>query len=312
MSEQRLIQAAARRHGVFTRAEARAESLTDRQIDYRIRTGRWSSLHPGVYCVTGTPVTWPCGLVAACAAVSAPSLASHRSAGRLWGFPNFDSAPIEISVAPGRGRALHGAIVHQCAQLLPEDQRLVDCVPVTGPELTLVHLAGAMSPRRIEGLVDHALRQGLTTEAQLRARLFALARSGRNGIGILRSVLDARAEDAAPHAESSLERAFLRLVARNDLPRPRVQHVVRDRSGRFIARLDTAWPNARLAVELDGRAFHAPLHRWNDDLARQNALVTLGWTVLRFTWWDIHDRPHQALRQLEQTLARDVSAFCAR
>jgi very-short-patch-repair endonuclease len=39
-----------------------------------------------------------------------------------------------------------------------------------------------------------------------------------------------------------------------------------------------------VAVEIDGFAFHHAPDRFQRDRTRQNALVGLGWTVLRFTW----------------------------
>lgn len=56
-------------------------------------------------------------------------------------------------------------------------------------------------------------------------------------------------------------------------------------------RLDYAWPPARLAVEVDGYASHAGLEAFGYDRERQNALVLAGWTVLRFTWAHVRDRP---------------------
>ncbi|SNQ49549.1 hypothetical protein FRACA_3410006 [Frankia canadensis] len=70
------------------------------------------------------------------------------------------------------------------------------------------------------------------------------------------------------------------------------QWPVRDpRSGRLVARVDFAWPGARLAVEADGvgpLGLPAAPHR---DRARQNDLVRLGWNLLRFTWWDALSAP---------------------
>jgi very-short-patch-repair endonuclease len=48
-------------------------------------------------------------------------------------------------------------------------------------------------------------------------------------------------------------------------------------------RLDFAWPEIRLAVEIDGAAVHGP-GQLGADLRRQNAIVLSGWTILRFTW----------------------------
>jgi len=51
-----------------------------------------------------------------------------------------------------------------------------------------------------------------------------------------------------------------------------------------LVRLDAAWPDARLAVELDGAAFHGSPEDRERDLRRDAALAALGWVVLRFSY----------------------------
>nr|WP_246405991.1 DUF559 domain-containing protein [Modestobacter versicolor] len=48
-------------------------------------------------------------------------------------------------------------------------------------------------------------------------------------------------------------------------------------------RLDAAWPEVRLAVELDGAAFHGSQEARERDLQRDAALAARGWLVLRFS-----------------------------
>ena len=51
----------------------------------------------------------------------------------------------------------------------------------------------------------------------------------------------------------------------------------------------------KIAIEIDGFAYHSDRARYQQDRNRQNLLVLDGWTVLRFTWEDITDRPGQVL-----------------
>jgi very-short-patch-repair endonuclease len=69
-----------------------------------------------------------------------------------------------------------------------------------------------------------------------------------------------------------------------------------------------AFPEARVAVEVDGRAWHSAGDRFQHDRSRQNALVAAGWTVLRFTWADLTQRPDLALAVIATTLHRSRSA----
>jgi very-short-patch-repair endonuclease len=51
--------------------------------------------------------------------------------------------------------------------------------------------------------------------------------------------------------------------------------------------IDVAFPEAKVAVEIDGWAWHVDHARFVGDRRKQNALVRAGWVVLRFTWHDL-------------------------
>jgi very-short-patch-repair endonuclease len=73
------------------------------------------------------------------------------------------------------------------------------------------------------------------------------------------------------------------------LPEPQRQFTVQVDGNTF--RLDFAYPERRLAIELDGYAFHSSPERFRADRERQNLVSLAGWLVLRFTWHDITQRP---------------------
>ncbi len=82
--------------------------------------------------------------------------------------------------------------------------------------------------------------------------------------------------------------------------------------------IDFAWPELRLACEIDGRAFHSDFASFQRDRERQNHLIHAGWTVLRFTWDDIvrHAVPttrsvRAMVKRLEQTAAVRAAAVGA-
>jgi very-short-patch-repair endonuclease len=93
-------------------------------------------------------------------------------------------------------------------------------------------------------------------------------------------VLDTRAlgEDIG---QSELEEMFARLCRDYNLPIPAFQVWVvlagQDR------RIDFAFPDVKVAIEIDGYETHSGREVFEDDRARQNELVAAGWTVLRFT-----------------------------
>jgi hypothetical protein len=63
--------------------------------------------------------------------------------------------------------------------------------------------------------------------------------------------------------------------------------------------IDVAFVARRLAVEVDGWAWHSNVDRFTYDRRRQNALILAGWTVLRFTWHDLTSRPQTVIVQIK-------------
>jgi very-short-patch-repair endonuclease len=106
--------------------------------------------------------------------------------------------------------------------------------------------------------------------------------------------------------ESGLEARFGRLAIRFGLPKLTLQHEVWH-EGRFVARPDAAYPPLKLAIEIDGFAHHSSPDAFQSDRTRQNRLVALGWTVLRFTWTDIVKHPEQVAAVILETRDRLVA-----
>lgn len=52
-------------------------------------------------------------------------------------------------------------------------------------------------------------------------------------------------------------------------------------------RFDFAWPNEKLAVEIEGRGRHQTFIGFRNDCEKYNAALLLGWRVLRFPAADV-------------------------
>lgn len=70
--------------------------------------------------------------------------------------------------------------------------------------------------------------------------------------------------------------------------------------------LDVAVPSARVAVEVDGWAWHHAADRFTHDRVRQNVLVADGWTVLRYTWHQLHDDPDRVVAEITAAVRRGL------
>lgn len=71
--------------------------------------------------------------------------------------------------------------------------------------------------------------------------------------------------------------------------------------------MDFAYPDLRLAIEVDGFNSHGTQAPWQDDLDRQNDLVIAGLRVLRFTWYDVVQREARVVRTLRPFFGTQLS-----
>ena len=72
-------------------------------------------------------------------------------------------------------------------------------------------------------------------------------------------------------------------------------------------RVDFAYVDRRIAIEVDGFGVHGTAAALSSDLARQNALVLQGWTVLRFTWKQVVTQPDKVARTVLVTLSPSLT-----
>lgn len=70
-----------------------------------------------------------------------------------------------------------------------------------------------------------------------------------------------------------------------------------------LYRIDLAFPALKVAVEVDGWAWHVDAERFRADRRKGNALVRDRWDLLRFTWHDLDGRPTESINELTETLA---------
>ncbi|WP_431880452.1 DUF559 domain-containing protein [Micromonospora chalcea] len=179
---------------------------------------------------------------------------------------------------------------------LPErDRTLVGGLPVTTPLRTAFDLGRQGSLAEALVAVEALLRRRAVKLPALRA--YAAARPGWPGAPLLREVLAL----AEPLSESPMETRLRLLLLDAGLGPLTAQHEVRA-GGRFVARVDLAWPALRLAVEYDGDHHRERAH-FRRDVARLNALRAAGWLVLRFTADDVLRRPDATVALVRQALA---------
>jgi very-short-patch-repair endonuclease len=290
MDAQRMDALAAKQHGVLTYRQGLEVGLTPGAVAYWASTGRIVRVARGIYRVAGAASTPEQRLTVALLAAGPDSAASHETGAALHRVPGFEVEPITITVGRNGRRSLRGVTIEQSLALPPDHVTAIDGIPCTTLARTLFDLAGKRkSWGRVARAMDTALASKRVTMAQLWRVLIDLAEHGRDGTVAFRTLLQERGGDyVAP--ESELERRFVALVRTHGLAEPERQVHLGDEEG-WIGRVDFLFRGARLVVEVDGAAFHDGLVDRRNDERRDARLRGAGWTVLRFRWADVVDRP---------------------
>ena len=263
-------------------------------IHERVRRG-W--LHPycrGVYSVGHARVVGRRGLWAAILACGGPLLAvlSHRTAAALCEL-------LPHACRQGRRdhlRQCHSTKrirVHRTRTLDPADITTIDGLPVTTPTRTLIDLADQLTPQRLERVLHQAEILRILDVTAIHARLASLP--GRRSRALRQAL--ATLGPGPDVTRSELEDRFLALIAHHNLPRPRVNAVVEGHE------VDFYWPTHNLIVETDGAATHLTATAFERDRHRDAQLTAAGHRVIRITWRQLTERPHEVARLLKRLLA---------
>ncbi len=268
-----ILRLAQNQHGVVSRDQLTRLGLSRDAITHRLRSGRLHRVHHGIFAVGRPRLSARGRQLAAVMAYGPKAVLSHRSAGALWELIPTSPGFVDVTV-PGTSRRPQKQIrIHRARTLADEDLAEVDGIPVTSVARTLLDLASVLNAATLVRAVEQAERSG---QLDLAALDRLLRRTPRHpGAGKLRRLVADYAEPVPVRSE--LERRFLELVLDAGLPRPRVNSRVAG------LEVDFFWPQWRLVVELDGRAYHTDPRSFERDRIRDARLQRHRCRVLRVT-----------------------------
>lgn len=279
---------------------AEESGMSRSQLRWGEQRGRWRRVAGSVYVIGPDLPTAPDRALAA--VVATGGVASGSLAGVLLGLDSVVLRRPDVTVDPARS---HARTRVRRRELSPERVVHVLGFPCTNGLQTLIDLAAEVSDAVWEQALESALRKHLVTVDELSAALPELGRARVPGTRRIRAVLAIR-PPGAPPTESLLETLCVQLTRGvPGLGEPVRQLVITDASGEFVARVDLAWPELGLFLELDGQ-HHAgqPLY----DARRETAIVAAtGWLPGRFTWDEVTRHPVATSRRLQE-LARRARA----
>lgn len=244
------------------------------------RAGLWRRVEAGIYAEGPRD---PTQLDRARAAViKTGGVASESFAGWLLGLEGVRFSGPRIFVPPTAGANREGVR----RRAVPSARVItVGGIACTDTLQTLVDLAATLDDAHWEQALECALRRGLVRLSDVTS-----ASEGRQkGALRMRRVLALR-PPGAPPTESLLETCMVQLLRTvPGLPPPQRQVRVMNAYDEEVARVDLAWPDLGLFLELDGQHHRGqPVY----DSSRETAVVAAtGWLCGRFTWLEVVETP---------------------
>jgi len=282
-------------HGMLARWQLLDLGMTEQMVKSRLQRGSLHRLHRGVFAYGHRAITVESRWMAAVLAFGPDAVLSHRSAGQLWGLVPRSRIRPEVT-RPRHARGRPHLVVHQAS--LPGDEVVqVRGIPVTSVPRTMLDLAGTREAREVERAWNEMEVRGYTDALSVPDLLERYP--GRRG-SLLLARLATRQSLPVGITRNDFEDAFLALIDRHGLPRPRMNVHITLR-GRFYE-IDCFWEEQRVAIELDGGAVHKTAKAFEDDRERDRILTAEGYTTSRVTWHHLHDTPAELASDLRQIL----------
>lgn len=279
--------------GPFRGSEALAAGLLSRS---RLFGPRYRRLLPDVYCPAELHVDADVRCVAG-------YLFLQRQGGVLGGWSA--AQLLGAGCSPGRAavevlidrvvKPRAGLRITRATVAADEVARAGGC-RVTAPLRTAFDLARREPLVEAVAAVDALARCGRFHVADLAA--LRRDRAGWRGVERLDRVLPL----VDPRAESVMETRTRLMLVLGGLPSPHLQHRIVDGSGYVLARVDLAYPEARVAIEYDG-AQHFNADRARRDRTRDLQLADLGWYTVRLSFDDVWLMPPQTVARIRRLLA---------
>jgi predicted transcriptional regulator of viral defense system len=290
---------ARRQSGVIARVQALQAGLSEDMVKFRVSSGRWRQIHPGVYATfTGEQSRWA-QLWAAVLSAGPGAALSHQAAAELWRLLDGRAEPIHVTIPHQRRVAAPPGIVVHRSRRADQAVQARAYPPRTTIEETVLDLAHAAKTfDDVCGWVTRAMARELTDEAMLQAAMKERQRlRWRNDLQQLIAA-------AARGDHSVLEFRYHRDVERaHGLPESARQVPFTTPGGRR-GRRDRVYEPYDVAIELDGRLAHQPEDKWRDK-ARDNAAAAGGQQTLRYGWSQVKRQPCETAAEVARVLRRN-------
>jgi very-short-patch-repair endonuclease len=277
--------------GVVTLAQAQRAGLSRHAVNRRVRTGHWRRCSPGVYFVDDRPFTDAARVRAAVWGYGSVAVASGMAAAWWHGLTRFAPEVVEVTVPRTSHHPRREGVRKRRRDLARVD--VVERKRLRVTELALTVVEAAARQRDGAKLMDSALQRHVELRELWQAHM---RNKGRHGAPAARRLLTA----ASDGARSEAERLLVRLLYAHKITGWQTNYPM----GGY--KVDVAFPNQKVVIEVDGWAFHSDHEDFVKDRRRQNTIVQLGWKVLRFTWLDLVEYPERVIAEIKLAIGWPV------
>lgn len=250
--------------GVVSLAQAVAAGMSPDTVQRRVQQRRWSRLHPGMYLIGGHRLT-PEARIRGAWPWGGPYSVVTGAAAAYWHRMR-EQAPaiVELSMPANTSPRPQPGIRLRRRDLFDSDVQELDGIRLAAPPFAALETAVALPGGST--FLDRALQKHVHFPAVYRA-------------------------------DSAAERLLIRLLRDAGIDGWALGHPL----GPYT--IDLAFPERRLAIEVDGWAYHVDPDRFRNDRRKGNYLARCGWDLLRFTWHGLNAQPDQAVAEIRETLA---------
>ena len=267
--------------GLITWKQCRQAKLTERAVRWRLSSGRWVRLHPGVYLTEPGRNDWEVTAMAALLACGSGAALSHQSAAYAWGMQRAPGEQVRVIVPAGRNVVAPDGVSLVRSRSASDRTDETAWPHRTTVEHTLLDLAQESSVDDAVGRLARAFQQARTTEGMILRALSSRPRQRHRRL--LLEVLGTLDDGA----ESPAEVRWVRDVEQaHSLPVAVRQAPTGD--GR---RRDFLYEEFTLIVEVDGRLGHEGWDGRRRDGRRDRRAATSGQLTVRVFWDEIVQTP---------------------
>jgi very-short-patch-repair endonuclease len=282
-----LLPLIARQDGLVTTAQLVQCGLDESVLRRRAREQGWSRVAPRVYLTAGHRRTDRVRIRAA--GLWGGEYATICGPAAAWWHGFLANAPAETAVTVPRRLGLRGypGVRVRRRDLADLDRAHVGGIWCAAVPLAVLETAVALPDG--SAFLDRALQKHVRFEHLYQAYCRNMAAYGASRAGALLTAAADRADSAAERRLIAILRGAGFAGWQRGVPFERWT-------------IDIAFPDAKVAIEFDGWAYHSDVERFRADRSKGNALVRAGWKLLRFTWHDLMNRPQYVIAEIRAAI----------